>query len=88
MRLYAGLTGLVTRPRELVVEYHDRAANLHSLHLQGFSAVVLQHEVDHLDGVLFIDRSDIRDLAFWDVFLRRLQDGEIQIATELDDEEQ
>ena len=46
---------------------------------------LLQHELDHLDGVLFIDRTDIKQLAFWDVFLRRLQAGEIQIDTDVEE---
>lgn len=82
---YAGLTGLVSRPREVMVEYYDREAQQHQLHLEGFAAIVLQHELDHLDGVLFIDRTDIKQLAFWDVFLRRLQAGEIQIDTDVEE---
>ena len=32
--------------------------------LEGFSAVVAQHECDHLDGVLYVDKADPRTLGF------------------------
>jgi peptide deformylase len=36
----------------------DREANRIEMHLQGYPARVLQHEADHLDGVLFVDRME------------------------------
>ena len=39
-------------------------------HLDGFEAVVAQHECDHLDGVLYIDKADTKTLAFLDEFRR------------------
>lgn len=45
-------------PRATHVRYHALDANLmpRTVSSTGFEAVVVQHEVDHLDGVLFIDR--------------------------------
>jgi peptide deformylase len=57
-------TGNVNRAERVVVEYMDLNFNRNRVEAVGFEAVVLQHEIDHLDGVLFIDRviSKKRDL--------------------------
>lgn len=59
-----GLRGRVSRPARLHVRFLDRAGRARAYVLQGFPAVVAQHECDHLDGVLFLDRVDPRTLAF------------------------
>ena len=38
--------------------------------LEGFSAVVVQHEFDHLDGVLYVDKALPRSLVFLDEYRR------------------
>jgi len=45
----------VKRATEIVVEGVDRDGNPITLEAQGFPAIVLQHEIDHLNGTLFID---------------------------------
>ena len=45
----------VTRPAEAKVRYLDLEAEIRELHATGFLATVVQHEIDHLDGILFID---------------------------------
>lgn len=45
----------VERPKEVFVEYQDLDLNLQNVELKGFVARVAQHEIDHLNGVLFID---------------------------------
>ncbi len=49
-------TGNVNRARKITVKYTDLNGNEHTLDTEGFEAVVIQHEIDHLDGILFIDR--------------------------------
>jgi peptide deformylase len=49
-------TGNVTRAERIVVEYNDRAGRLRVIETSGFEAVAIQHELDHLDGLLFLDR--------------------------------
>ena len=51
-----GLRGQVTRPSHIRVEYLDETATPRSTEAKGFVATVFQHELDHLDGVLFVDR--------------------------------
>src|SRR5262249_32861023 len=50
-----GMRGLVERPDHVQVEALDRDGTEKRLEVQGFGAVVLQHEFDHLDGVLYVD---------------------------------
>jgi peptide deformylase len=56
-----GLRGYVERPRQIRVDYLDAAGEPRSLTAQDFLATVFQHELDHLDGVLYVDK--IRDPA-------------------------
>jgi peptide deformylase len=68
-----GLRGFVERPQAIRVDYLDTAGNEQSLELEGFLATVFQHEFDHLDGKLYLDRlSDTRLLAFEEEFMRYL----------------
>jgi len=51
-----GLQEVVERPARITITGLDADGAEVSLHAEGLLARVLQHEVDHLDGVLFIDR--------------------------------
>lgn len=46
---------LVTRPTEVKVRYIGRQGEAQEIHATGLLATCLQHEIDHLNGVLFID---------------------------------
>ena len=45
----------VVRPAEVKVRYLDHTGKPQEIHAEGLLATVVQHELDHLDGVLFID---------------------------------
>jgi peptide deformylase len=49
--------GLVSRAKKIRLKYQDLTGKVHKEKAKGFPAVVLQHEIDHLNGVLFIDRA-------------------------------
>ncbi|MBT4349416.1 peptide deformylase [bacterium] len=49
--------GLVTRAKKIRVKYQDLTGKVHKEKFKGFPAIILQHEIDHLNGVLFIDRA-------------------------------
>lgn len=51
-----GVNGPVKRPLKVKVQGLDRNGSKIELEAEGLLAVVLQHEVDHLDGKVFIDR--------------------------------
>ena len=49
-------TGNVNRAEKIVVQYLDQNAELQVIRSEGFEAIAIQHELDHLDGFLFLDR--------------------------------
>jgi peptide deformylase len=51
-----GLNAMVARPEQVHVEAYDLAGNEINMTVKGMLAKAIQHEADHLDGVLFIDR--------------------------------
>ncbi len=53
-----GTWGIVKRHRSITVTALDEAGNVLVLKPIGFDATVFQHEIDHLDGILFIDVAD------------------------------
>ena len=64
------LRGFVERPQNIKVTYVDRSGKPATLDAHGFNATVFQHEFDHLDGILYVDRiSDNSLLAFEEEFL-------------------
>lgn len=48
----------VTRPMNVTVRAQDRKGNSFIITAEGFKARALCHEIDHLDGVLYIDKTD------------------------------
>jgi peptide deformylase len=51
-----GIRGLVPRSRAIEIEYTSRNGKLHRQELTDFVARIFQHEHDHLDGIVFLDR--------------------------------
>ena len=65
------IRGKVPRARQIVVRAFDRRGKRTELRAAGFTARVIQHETDHLDGVLFFDRmKEFLSLTFLDEFGR------------------
>jgi peptide deformylase len=64
------LRGYLERHAAIRVRYLDRDGIEHTEVRHGLTAGTFQHEVDHLDGVLFLDRADPRTLATWDQYER------------------
>lgn len=58
------LRGLVSRPNAVRVSALDRHGKSFRFEAHGWAARVVQHECDHLDGVLYVDRAEPRSLAF------------------------
>lgn len=56
--------GTVRRATTIHLKYQDCALQWHECDAVGFEARVIQHEIDHLDGILFIDRiTSTRDMV-------------------------
>jgi peptide deformylase len=63
--------GLVPRAGEVSVRAYDRAGKRVKFTATGLAARVIQHENDHLDGVLFLDRmKSLTSLAFMEEYRR------------------
>ncbi len=59
-----GKQGIVTRPEKVKIVYRDRTGRKHKLTAEGFFARAVCHELDHLDGMLYIDKAtNIVDLT-------------------------
>ena len=71
------IRGQVPRPRDIVVRALDRDGNPIEFRASGFPARVIQHETDHLDGILFFDRMrSFETLTFLEEYQRYWQEPE------------
>jgi peptide deformylase len=69
------LRGELERSAAIRVRYLDRDGVAREASFEGLSAGTFQHEVDHLDGILFLDRADPRTFMTWEEFDRRHRDA-------------
>ena len=53
-----GRQGIVTRPMKVKIRFQDRNGDIYELETEGFEARAICHELDHLDGRLYIDVMD------------------------------
>ena len=53
-----GARGEVPRHKTITVRYKDEKGSMHTRTVSGFLARVFQHEIDHLQGALYVDRMD------------------------------
>jgi len=63
-----GYMGVVARPREIRVKYSDLEGKPVEKTLRDFPARIFQHEIDHLDGVMYLDRLEPGSLIHNDEF--------------------
>ncbi len=68
------LRGTLPRHLAIRIRYLDRFGEERDEVKRGLTAGTFQHEVDHLDGVLFVDRADPRTFATWEQFERYQRD--------------
>ena len=60
---FPGINADVARPERILITYQDLDGVEHTLECDGLLARCIQHEVDHLNGVLFIDRMEKQTYA-------------------------
>jgi len=78
------LRGEVLRHVSIRLRYLDREGAEHEEVKRGLTAGTFQHELDHLDGTLFVDRvTDPRTLTTWDQFERYRRDEFVERARRL-----
>jgi len=79
-----GIRGEVARSTRIRVQAWDRHGNGIDEEVRGLKAATYQHEVDHLDGLLFLDRvEDPRTLSTWDSFNEFHKEAFVERATAL-----
>ena len=78
----AGFSALVKRARGVTVEYLDENAQVRRIEASGWFARILQHEIDHLHGRLYIDRMETRSFATLDNLSRHWKDLPIAAVRE------
>ena len=68
------LSGKVVRPWQVDLEYYDVEGQIQKVTADPISSRVAQHEIDHLDGILFIDQLGTQSLSFvfnWEDFIEQ-----------------
>lgn len=70
-----GLRGKVARSRKIVIEYFDRDGSQYSIEAEDFVARIFQHEFDHLEGKVFIDRvSSTKEIITEQEYIKLFED--------------
>jgi peptide deformylase len=70
-----GRQGVVTRPMKIKARFQDKNGDFYELETEGFEARAICHELDHLDGTLYIDVMD-RELTEEEIHGHIPEDGE------------
>lgn len=55
------IDGYVPRAKRITLQYYDLDNKLHEIRLKGYPAIVVQHEIDHINGVLYYDHINQED---------------------------
>lgn len=74
-----GVNASVTRPEKIVVNYLDRDFNEQELEVNGWLSRVIQHEIDHLDGILFLDHLSMFKRKLLSSKLKEIAGGRTEI---------
>jgi len=82
-----GFQAVVNRALKVRVEYLNERGEEVTINAQGWYARILQHEIDHLNGTLYVDRMKTRTLATSENMSRFWKNHNVQdVLTELDSE--
>lgn len=72
-----GVRGVVPRPTSIVAQYMDEQGETIKWKVEGFLARVFQHEIDHLNGTVYVDRmEDMKTLFAEDEYMERVVKGD------------
>ena len=74
-----GFWANVVRSEQVTLRYQDVAGNSHERTANGLLAICMQHELDHLEGILFVDRlSPLKRSLFRKKYLKMLKERELE----------
>lgn len=71
---FPGIRGEVKRPEAVRVRFQDPDGHPHVMECDGILARCMQHEVDHLNGILFIDRMERKEVRKIETALKMLKE--------------
>jgi len=77
-----GVNGYVERHQKIKISWFDENWRAHTKLFKGFEAVVIQHEMDHLSGVLFLDKTDFNKIDGTGD-LSRLEKSDVTLSAEI-----
>ena len=80
----AGFTAVVARAKQVRVECLNEKAEPVTIEATGWYARILQHEIDHLGGVLYVDRMNSRTFFTQDNYVRYWKDRSVAEVTGYD----
>jgi peptide deformylase len=69
----------VFRKEEIRISYYDENWNLHEEHLKGYAARIVQHEYDHIEGVLFTDHLNPLKRKLLTKRLHNISKGDVKV---------
>jgi peptide deformylase len=69
----------VFRKEEIRISYYDENWNLHEEHLKGYAARIVQHEYDHIEGVLFTDHLNPLKRKLLTKRLQNISKGDVKV---------
>jgi peptide deformylase len=69
-----GIVGKILRAKKVRVRYTDLEGREVVVEAEDWMARIFQHEIDHLDGILIIDKMSPAELAFYEKEIRELED--------------
>ena len=52
---YPAISAKIKRPSKITVKYQDKNGNFDEMNAEGFLATIIQHEIDYLNGIVFLD---------------------------------
>ncbi len=67
----------VSRPQKITISWQDIKGKSHQKEFEGFDAVIIQHEVDHLDGILFTRRASEQNAIVYEEKNKKLYEMKI-----------
>lgn len=74
-----GIAALVERPSSIEIEWYDENWEYHKEIFEGFAARIIQHEYDHLEGEIYVDKLDKMWRDMIDPTLELIEDRAIEI---------
>lgn len=74
-----GIREDITRPDNITISYYDENLNLHEENFSGIKSRIIQHEYDHLEGILFIDYLSPLKKKLLQGKLNKISKGQIEV---------